>query len=491
MGDGLVAEQRACFFLGRSLAVVQNQPDARLHAVVRLVQLGQLGVLFLARLVLGQAVVIFFFARLILGQAGLVLLFAGLKLGDAVLILLYAVVILLLRSLQLGIAVGQQPFAVGQLGHAVLILGLGVQQLLPAVLQLGGAVVDQRLVVGQFGRAVGVFLLAVEVFLFAVGQLLAAVGQFLRGVGQLLLRFGLGVVVFGPGVVDLGLRLAADLVIAGLGAGGFQRFDLVLDGRHDGVVGILHAVGFPRAVHRQVDLGVGLVGKILGAQVHDEVDRAVADAGGFALKTAVVGVVHNAHHRVLGTSQRGVEVLVVGADGQLGADGAAAAHQAGVGLDDTFAGLLRQAAFLQKQAVDGIFAVGRQAEQPRDEDVVAGIDEQVGRIAGLHAAHALDCLQRFNVTVTEAHAGNNAQIVKIGVVHILFHRLFHVEGGGVEPRQEPYAQRHDGKNGQETAARAFEGAYYIFAVSPGHVTIRSFRPGWGWGCRSARSRGRC
>ena len=207
------------------------------------------------------------------------------------------------------------------------------------------------------------------------------------------------------------------------------------------------------------------------------VDRAVADAGGFALKAAIVGVVHDAHHRVLGTGQRGVEVLVVCADGQLGADGAAAAHQAGVGFDDALAGLLRQAAFLQKQAVDGIFAVGRQAEQPRDEDVVAGIDEQVGRIAGLHAAHALDCLQRFDVAVAEAHAGNDAQIVKIGVVHVAFHRLFHVEGGRVEARQEPHAQRHDGKNGQETAARAFEGAYYIFAVSPGHVTIRSFRPG--------------
>ena len=240
--------------------------------------------------------------------------------------MLHAVVVLLLRGLQLGIAVGQQPFAVGQLGHAVLVLGLGVQQLLPAVLQLRGAVVDQRLVVGQFGRAVGVFLLAVEVFLFAVGQLLAAVGQFLRGVGQFLLRFGLGVVVFGPGVVDLGLRLAADLVIARLGARGFQRLDFVLDGRHDGVVGILHAVGFQRAVHRQVDLGVGLVGKILGAQVHDEVDRAVADAGGFALKAAIVGVVYDAHHRILGTGQRSVEVLVVGADGQLGTDAAAAAH---------------------------------------------------------------------------------------------------------------------------------------------------------------------
>ena len=134
LGDGLVAEQVPRGALAGGLPAGHNSRDAGLHAVVRLVQLFQLGVLFLARLVLGQAVVIFFFARLILGQAGLVLLFTGLKLGDAVLILLHAVVVLLLRGLQLGIAVGQQPFAVGQLGHAVLILGLGVQQLLPTVL---------------------------------------------------------------------------------------------------------------------------------------------------------------------------------------------------------------------------------------------------------------------------------------------------------------------------------------------------------------------
>ena len=208
---------------------------------------------------------------------------------------------------------------------------------------MGRAIVEQGFVAGQFVQAVCILALAVIHLFLAIRQLSFAVGQFSGSVGQLLVGIRFGVVVLSPGVIQLGTGISDDAVIAGFTPGIGDGLDVGLDRINIGLVGVAQAVLLQRAFGGQVDFGVGFVGEILLGDVEHQLDRAVAHAGGLALKAEIVGVVHDTHDGVLGGAQLGVQIFVGFVHHQLCAHGIGRLLFGVAGFDDALAGLFRQA----------------------------------------------------------------------------------------------------------------------------------------------------
>ena len=404
------------------------------------------------------------------------LLFGGIQLRQAVIILLQPGLVLGLAFLKL-FAGGFQLGGVGsQFFLARLQLRFGITQLGFGIGQLSRAVVELCFVGGQFVQAVQILALTVIDFFLAVGQLLSAVGQFGGSISQLLVGFGLGVVVLGPGVVKLSACVGDDAVIPRFAPRIGNGFDVGLDRVDVGLVDVAQAVLFKRAGGGQVDLGVGLVGKILLWDVENQLDCAIAHAGGLALEAEIVGVVYDAHDGILGCVELGVKVLVGFAHHQSGADGIGLLLS-GAGFYDALAGCLRQAALDEIEPVDGVIVRRGQAVCSADDGVTVCFNQQVCRVTRLHLAHTIDPAERRDVLVGQAQGGDNAQVVEVAIVHITFHRLFHVDGCGVEPGQKADAQCHDGKHGGKTADGIFKRPQGIFAIAACHLPFDPFHGG--------------
>ena len=405
------------------------------------------------------------------------LLFGGIQLRQAVIILLQPGLVLSLAFLKL-FAGGFQLGGVGsQFFLSCLQLRFSVPQLGFGIGQLSRTVVELCFVGGQFVQAVQIPAFSVVDFFLAVGQLLSAVGQFGGGISQLLVGFGLSVVVLGPGVVKLSACVGDDAVIPRFAPRIGNGFDIGLDRVDVGLVDVAQAVLFKRAVGGQVDFGVGFVGEILLWDVENQLDCAVAHAGGLTLEAEIVGVVYDAHDGILGRVELGVKVLVGFAHHQSGADGIGLLLLSGAGFYDALAGCLRQAALDEIEPVDGVIVRRGQAVCAADDGVTVYFNQQVCRVTRLHLAHTIDPAERRDVLVGQAQGGDNAQVVEVAIVHITFHRLFHVDGCGVEPGQKADAQCHDGKHGGKTADGIFKRPQGIFAIAACHLPFDPFHGG--------------
>lgn len=278
------------------------------------------------------------------------------------------VIVLPEPGLVLGLAVLQLPagsLQPGGVGGKLLLacpqLCLGGLQLRFGLGQLGRAIVEQRFVGRQLVQAVRILPLTVIDLALAVGQLLPAIGQLCGGICQLLVSLGLGIVVFSPGIIQLGAGLVNDAAVPRLAPGIGNALDPGLDGVHRVPVIIVEAVLRKGTLGGQVDLGVGLKGKILLRDVEYQLDCAVAHAGGLALKAEIVCVMHNAYNGVDGGVQLRVQRLVRTAYHQLGADGVGGVQLHGTGLDHALAGGCGQAAIHKAQTVDRV-VVRRRAD---------------------------------------------------------------------------------------------------------------------------------
>ena len=407
------------------------------------------------------------------------LLFGGVQLRQPVIVLPEPGLVLGLTVLQLPAGSLQSGGVGGKLLLACLQLCLGGLQLRFGLGQLGRAVIEQRFVGRQLVQAVRILPLTVIDLALAVGQLLPAIGQLCGGICQLLVGLGLGIVVFSPGIVQLGAGLGNDAAVPRLAPGVGNALDPGLDGVHCVAVIIAEAVLRKGTLGGQVDLGVGLKGKILLRDVEYQLDCAVAHAGRLALKAEIVRVMHNAYNGVDGGVQLRVQRLVCAAYHQLGADGVGGVQLHGTGLDHALAGGRRQAALHKAETVDRVVVRRGQAVGAADDGVAVCLDQQIGRVARLHLAHAVHLPERGNILVSQAQSGDNAQIVEIGIIHIALHRLLHVDGGAVQPGQKAYAQRHDGKHGSKPAHGIFKCPQGVFAIAACHLPFNPFHRGGG------------
>ncbi len=405
-------------------------PDSQLPLALPELRLAA-GDLLLGILQLPHAVVVRLQAVLVLplpvGELGQGVRQLGLRLGLAAVVLVPALV--------------QLPPGVRQLPLAVVQLLLGVRHLLLGVVHL-------LLAVGELPQALGVVPAALLIVPLALGVLRLAVGELPVGVVQLRLRIGALGAVLVPAVGNLPLRVgdllqgvAPNLVVALLGPPVCQLLHRRLDGVD--LVPVLDGVGQGRVVHGEENLVVGLEVEAPLGYVYEPGHAAPAQGAGTPVVVEVVGGPAQAHHGVRPPVEQIPRLLLVA----LGHGEHRAQHllREVAGVGQTLVVRLGHPPGGQGRLVQaGGEGVGPEHHLParlhlREE---VGVHRPPGR------RHPVQGGEVVHVLLGEAQGGEQPEVVEAVLRQVVQPRGHHGRLAGAQPREEAYAQPHDGQNGQ-------------------------------------------
>ena len=105
------------------------------------------------------------------------------------------------------------------------------------------------------------------------------------------------------------------------------------------------------------------------------------------------------------------------------------------------------------------------------DGIVSGLYKKIRIIGGLDVFDAIYGRQGRDIVIGQTECGNDADIIKVGIVHICLHRFLHVDRCCIQTGKKADTKCNDGKNGDKSAFRMLKGSSYIFAVASGHFYL--------------------